>query len=178
MAYGTVAVTPGVGAGIAVDAIGGSQFQRVKLGWGPQGTLNEVDTPTPLPMVPYVGATAVGATAGLPVSFQVPGQAGSQLVRAKIDHAANGDNAIVAGVAAQTIRIHRMFFKCDGAVNIKILDGAGGTALTGTMIFYAGEMWTLDFDGEPWFESAVAGAFVINLSAAVGIRGRVYYKQS
>ncbi|MCA0032773.1 hypothetical protein [Mesorhizobium sp. B263B2A] len=48
-----ITVTPGSGVTIATDDIGGGrQVQRVKTGWGPDGTLNDVDTASgkPLPV--------------------------------------------------------------------------------------------------------------------------------
>ena len=38
-----LAVTPGVGASIAADDVGGVLYQRVKLTWGPDGIGNDVD---------------------------------------------------------------------------------------------------------------------------------------
>ncbi len=179
MAYESVAVTPGVGAGIACDLVGGVNFQAVKIDVGADGaTSGPVSAANPMPVGLLFGATAVSASVGLPIRYQVPNLGGGFLSSAKIDHAASGENAVIAGVASQTIRIHKMFFKCDGAVSVFFKDAAGGNALTGTMIVAAGESCVLDLDGEPWFETAAAGAFIINLSAAVGIRGRIYYKQS
>lgn len=44
-------VTPGAGKTIAADDIGGGVLvQRVKNGWGPDGTLNDVDTASGKPM--------------------------------------------------------------------------------------------------------------------------------
>lgn len=179
MAYESIAVTPGVGASIGGDVVGGLFHQAIKIDVGADGVVSgPVCLTNPMPSQALFGTTPVSASVGMPHRYQVPNAAGGFLSSAKIDHAAAGENAVIAGVAAQTSRIHRMFFKCDSAVNIFFKDAAGGTALTGTMIFAAGDSFVLDFDGEPWFETAVAGAFIINLSVAVGIRGRIYYKQS
>lgn len=179
MAYESIAVTAGVGSSIAGDTVGGLFVQAVKIDVGADGVLSgPVCLANPMPSQVLFGTTPVSASIGLPHRFQVPNAAGGFLSSTKIDHSTLGENAVVAGVAAQTARIHKMFFKCDAGVTITFKDAAGGNALTGAMIFYAGESFLLDFDGEPWFETAVAGAFIINLSAAVGIRGRIYYKQS
>jgi hypothetical protein len=47
-----VAVTPGSGATVAADDVGGVLFQRVKATWGPDGTANDADVATgkPLPI--------------------------------------------------------------------------------------------------------------------------------
>ncbi len=39
-----VNITPGVGALVAADDVGGVLFQRVKVTWGPDGTANDADT--------------------------------------------------------------------------------------------------------------------------------------
>jgi len=38
-----VAITPGSGATVATDEVGGFHHQRVKLVWGPDGTVNDTD---------------------------------------------------------------------------------------------------------------------------------------
>jgi hypothetical protein len=47
-----IAVTPGSGATVAADDVGGKLHQRVKVTWGPDGTGNDTDTATgkPLPV--------------------------------------------------------------------------------------------------------------------------------
>lgn len=47
-----VAITPGTGATVAADDIGGVLFQRIKVTWGPDGTGNDADVATgkPLPI--------------------------------------------------------------------------------------------------------------------------------
>jgi hypothetical protein len=121
------------------------------------------------------GQLVLSATAGSTVAFQRPTV--SDLSEVIINAAASGNNTIVAGIAAQTVRLFKLFLVCDAAVNLIMRDGAA-TNLTGTMVMLAGGAIVLDFDGEPWFTTSASNAFVINLSAAVGIRGRAYYTQS
>lgn len=45
-----VGYTPGSGATIATDDIGGVQYQRVKPVWGADGVANDVNATTPLPV--------------------------------------------------------------------------------------------------------------------------------
>lgn len=100
----------------------------------------------------------------------------TQLTESIIDHAANGANTIVAGVAAQTIRVHKMVLVCKSTVGVTIRSGT--TNLTGAMTMKSGGSIVLDLDTRPWFTTAASDGFVIFLSAAVQISGRVYYKQS
>lgn len=59
-----------------------------------------------------------------------------QLVKhAKIDAASSGDNTLVAAVTGKKIRVLAAFFTMTGtAVTIRFEDGAGGTALTLSLI--------------------------------------------
>lgn len=108
------------------------------------------------------------------IAFQKPTTSG--LSEAKIDFVATGDNTIVAAVAAQTIRLHRIFFVASAATTIIIKDGA--TALTGAITVTAGGSFVLDMDGDPWFVCSTNTAFVINQSGTAQISGRAYYRQS
>ncbi len=101
----------------------------------------------------------------------------SGLTEAAINAAASGDNTIVAAVTAQTIRVMKIFLVVAQACTLTFKSGAG-TALTGAITLAAGGSFVLDLDGEPWFTTGSGSAFVINLSAAVQMSGRVYYTQS
>src|SRR5438132_5201431 len=97
-----VAVTPGLGATIATDEIGGLQYQIVKL---TQGVLDS--------------QTLVSATAGLPVAgaqqsspvFTSPGlKLTESFTRAAINFAASGDNIVVAASVGNTCRVYGLIF--------------------------------------------------------------------
>lgn len=161
-----------------VKSVGGAAFVNLRNASG-----TEVGTaaapirtdPTGSTTQPVSGTVTVTPSGTQTVVFQRP--TASDLTEAIVDAASSGDNTIVAGTGGQTIRVFKLFFVTDAAVNATIEDGAGGN-LTGTMVLRAGAAVVLDFDGEPWFTTASGGAFVINLSSAVGIRGRVYYTKS
>lgn len=109
------------------------------------------------------------------VKFNTPTTAA--LSSASINAAASGNNTLVAAVAAQTVRVFRLFLVVAGTVDIIFRDGAA-TGFTGTMSFSKNGSMTIDFDGEPWFVTTAGNAFILNLSAAVQVSGRVYYTQS
>lgn len=115
------------------------------------------------------GGTAQPITPSLPTA--------ALSTRTAINAASSGDNTLIAAVVGQTIRVHKLFFIASGTVNIKFKDGAGSD-LTPAMPLYAGGGVTLDFDGDPWFVTTAGNAFVLYLSAAVQISGRIYYSQS
>lgn len=136
----------------------------------PAGTNNigDVDVLT-LPAIP-AGTNDMGK-----VRFSTPTT--SALTEASLNAAAAGDNTLIAGTAAQTVRVFRLFLVCAGAVNIKFKDGAG-TDLTAAMTMTASGAMVLDFSGEPWFITSASNGFVLNLSAAVQVSGRIYYTKS
>jgi hypothetical protein len=47
-----VAITAGSGTSIATDDVGGVQYQRVKMVWGADGSVNDTSAAAPLPVVP------------------------------------------------------------------------------------------------------------------------------
>lgn len=108
----------------------------------------------------------------------MPSTAGaSGLTSAKVDFAASGDNVIVAAVANKTVKLYKIMVVFADAVDVIFYDGAAGTALTGLMSISAGGSIVLDFDGEPWFEASAGNALVMNLSDAIQVSGRAYYRQ-
>lgn len=64
-----VGYTPGTGAIVAADEIGGVLFQRVKLTSGEDGTANDVSSASPLP----VSLSSVSESAPLPVADNANG---------------------------------------------------------------------------------------------------------
>lgn len=62
-----VAVTAGAGTTVATDDIGGVHYQRVKPTWGADGTANDVNATTPLP-VQFSAVTSGGCDIGKLVS--------------------------------------------------------------------------------------------------------------
>lgn len=107
---------------------------------------------------------------------------GKTIKWAKIDHAANGDNTIIAAVATKKIKVIGLFLVANAAVNVKIKNGAG-TDLTGALAMDAqGAGFVLPISGTPdvtWFETSVNTALIINLSAAVQVSGSItYYEEA
>lgn len=64
-----VGYTPGTGAIVAADEIGGVLFQRVKLTSGEDGTANDVSSASPLP----VSLSSISESAPLPVADNASG---------------------------------------------------------------------------------------------------------
>lgn len=101
------------------------------------------------------------------------------LTNASISASSSGENTLVSGTAAQTIRVHRIVLVAASAVSVSFKDAASGTSLTGAMPLTANGAMVLEASGgEPLFVSATAGAFILNLSAAVTVTGFIQYTKS
>lgn len=158
---------PGTGAVVASDDIGaGVQAQRIKPVWGIDGTGTDTAVATPMPTQGTVESSQM-VMAGTVVTPQY----------AVINVAASGDTTLVSAVAAKVTRVIAYTFVCDAAVAVKFTSGAGGTALTGAMSCAANGGATPPFCPAGHFQTAVNTALVLNLSAAVGVRGHLTYIQ-
>jgi hypothetical protein len=160
MAYESVTVTPGVGAAVGGDTVGGVFFQAVKLDIGADGALSgPVSASNPLPAIAALLST--------------------DFSEAAINAAANGDNTIVAaGGASNKIRVWGWWFKVNGAgvgVSAKWKDGAASDYHP-ALPFNDKDGWVMGFNTRPWFTGTANTALILNLSAAIQVSGRVYYK--
>lgn len=154
MSVTTLAITPGVGGPVAVDLIGGSNYQLVKLAHGSAGVATVLEAAAPLPIGP-----------GLKTS--------EQLTRTVINCAVSGANTIVAASAANFFRLYAIILTVAASVTVTLGDTA---AWTGAMTFGAGGGILLTNQGEPhYISSAVNKAFVITLGSAVQCSGTVWY---
>jgi hypothetical protein len=102
---------------------------------------------------------------------------GQTILFAAIDVAASGDNTIVAADATRKIKVLAYNYVCDGTVAVRWKSGAG-TNLSGAKAFVA-NTGLCSAVGTPagghLLETAVNQALVLNLSAAIGVRGELSY---
>jgi hypothetical protein len=98
------------------------------------------------------------------------------LKQADINIAASGDNTVIAAVSGKQIIVYKMWFVTNAAVNVQFKDGAS-TAFNGFAVPFTGQgsSLTFQFDGKSYFETTAGNAFIINLSGATQITGRIYY---
>jgi len=92
-----------------------------------------------------------------------------------VDTTTSGDNALVVGVAGQTITIHRITLFMNASNNITIKDGS--TKLFGTMNFTASQGWEHDSDTHCPLVLTSGNTLNLNLSAASQVSGRIWYVQ-
>lgn len=96
---------------------------------------------------------------------------------AKIDAASAGDNTIVAANATQKIRVTSLFLVNGhtGTQTVRFESGAGGTALTGQMIFGANGGMVLPYNQQGWFETAANELLNMELGGATTVDGALTY---
>ena len=95
-----------------------------------------------------------------------------------INASANGNNTLIAGIAAKTIRVFKaaLVFSVGGTI---IFQDGNSTTLTGPMVLNTGATIVLDMDiTNPWFLTSASNGFVINLSGGAAVGGVIYYTQS
>lgn len=98
------------------------------------------------------------------------------LTQIGVNQTTAGDLTIVPAVPGKTIRVYRVFLM--SAVSGSLTPKDGTVAFCGPLPFAANGGLIMDFDGEPWFTCTPGNAFVINMSAAGQLSGRVGYTVS
>jgi len=85
------------------------------------------------------------------------------------------NNTLVAAVGAKKIRIMSMVLVAAGAVDIRLEDGAGGSAISGVMSLTTNSGFTLPFSPIGWGETTANTLLNLELSAAVQVSGMMTY---
>ncbi|MCP1120102.1 hypothetical protein [Robbsia andropogonis] len=99
--------------------------------------------------------------------------ASAYLTQVGVNQSAQGDLTLVPAVVGKTIRVYRVFLMSAVAGMLTPKDGA--TAFCGPLPFSANGGLIMDYDGEPWFTCTLGNAFVMNMSAAGQLSGRIGY---
>jgi len=94
-----------------------------------------------------------------------------------INAAASGNNTLLAAAGASNkIRVLALNIVVGDAVNVRLENGAGGTAMTGIYEFNGkGDGIVLPFSPVGWFETAANTLLNLELSAAVSVDGSFVY---
>lgn len=92
-----------------------------------------------------------------------------------IDFTSTGDNTVVAAVAAQIVRVYRLFLVVSAATDLTFKKGS--TALTGAIEMTEAGSIVFDFEDQPWFTTELGEAFVIGQTGTAQVSGRLYYTQ-
>ena len=160
----TITLNPGTGGpNVLTDSLtqvdgaaapANAQAQYAKMAFGAQNEVRSVSDTQPLPAAAPLRATLAGSAA-------------------VINTAAAGDTTLVAAVAGQTTRVHRIWFVVGGATTLTLRRGA--TALTGPMPFNGPGSFVLDFSERPHFVTGVNEAFILASTSAVQVSGRIEF---
>jgi hypothetical protein len=100
----------------------------------------------------------------------------STLIRYNFDVNSAGVNLLVAGIAAKVIRIHRLLLQSSGTVTATFESDTD--AISFDLDLSAKDFLTLDQQKEPWYVTATEEDLNLFLSAAIQVKGTVYYTQS
>jgi len=192
----SVTVDAPVGTPVAARLSDGAAFLTTvsgRLAVDPTGTNTPVigtsgddaiNSTTKLPVLPArsnAAAPAWSETRQVPLSVELNGGLrvnpifGKTLKTASISVAASGDNTIVAAVASKRIKVYAINLSAVGTVSVKWKDGAA-TDFQGAQDLQAREGYTLSVSPPAFLLGTTAGnALILNLSAAVGVRGWIAY---
>lgn len=94
---------------------------------------------------------------------------------AVIDHAASGDNTIVAAVAGKSIHVLSCTLISAGDMTIRFESGASGTALTGQMTVTSASGFKADHNPAGHFWTAKGELLNLELSAGTSADGWLNY---
>lgn len=130
-----------------------------------------------VPITQGVG-TVIGAEDQLGVEYQrvvIHPALATPYTEVTINVASAGDNLLVNAFGAQKIRVYGFFMWSAGAVDVKWRDGATDYHPVGYFLG-RGAFWMMPRDGTPWFTGSINTALNLNLSAAIQVSGRLYYR--
>lgn len=103
----------------------------------------------------------------------------SSLTNVVVSSSSSGENTLISGTAAQTIRAFRGTLQTLSSAVLSIMDATGGTTLAQFSMYPSGSINFDSFEsGEPTFVTASSGALIVNLDTAVQLRGFVQYTKS
>lgn len=96
---------------------------------------------------------------------------------AVIDAASAGDNTLVSAVTGKKIRVTSLYLVNGHTATqtIRFESGAGGTALSGQMIFAANGGVVLPYNPAGWFETAASTLLNLELAGATTVDGGLTY---
>lgn len=105
-----------------------------------------------------------------------PGAGPAQLSRVLIDSAAAGTLNLVAGLPGTIIRVYRLLLNTHAA-QLSTLQDTAPTVLIPQLSLGSQGGIALDFDGEPWAETAVGEGLDLVLTTAAQTSGVLSYTQ-
>ena len=96
---------------------------------------------------------------------------------AVISFSASGDNTIITGSTASTIKVYRLILSSTASTSLTFKEGS--VSLSGAIPIGSNSPLVIDVSGSgyPWFTTAGTDSFIINSSTTASIGGTVSYIQ-
>lgn len=95
-----------------------------------------------------------------------------------INATANGDNTLVAGVAAKTVKVYQMVLAPASVAVNGLFKSGTASAISGTMVLSTTESTVLNFSPYPWLLTAAGDGLLLNLSSTASVGGFASVVQS
>lgn len=99
----------------------------------------------------------------------------TDLTGGAVSISSSGDNIVIAAVSAQSTKVHRLRLYPSAAVTVVVKNGA--TTLE-TIPFTGAGAFILDFSTRPYYTTSNNTDFILNLSGATAVTGRIDYVTS
>lgn len=128
--------------------------------------------------------TTLATDVGLPAGTSALGTVGvtpvtpAALTKATVNITTATTTAIVAGTAAQTVRVYKIILNIAATQTLNIISSGGASLVGAAMSFAANGGLILDFDGEPWFVTTTAEGLSFVTTTTGVVTGVVYYVKS
>jgi len=116
---------------------------------------------------------SVNVSAATPLQVIRTPATSAYLTQIGVNQTTAGDLTLIPAVAGKTIKVYRVFLMSGVAGMLTPKDGA--TPFCGPLPFSANGGLIMDYDGKPWFTCSLGNAFVMNMSAAGQLSGRIGY---
>lgn len=161
-----VAITAGAGTTIATDDIGGTQYQRIKIAWGTDGSAVDASASNP---VPVTAPPAARTTHSLAVALQTDAVMNNLTALtpkyfSETVVASDTDEELVALVASKKIRVLALVAQCGGTATDMTFESSTTTRKHKIPAGVNGGQ-VLPFNPLGWFETASGESLTVTTGA-------------
>ena len=157
-----VAITAGAGTSIATDDIAGVQWQRVKVGWGSDGTAGDTSAANPLPVTAPAASRTTHSIAAAAQSDALMSSLTALTPKyfSATVAASQTDSSLIALVASRKLRIIALAVQCGGTAT-DITFESGTTTRIHKVPAGANGGQVLPPNQWGWFETASGSALTV-----------------
>lgn len=165
-----VAITAGAGTSIASDDIGGVQHQRIKIGYGTDGSFTDASSTNPLPVT---APAAARTTHSIAVTQQTDALMSNLTALTpkfftETVTASDADEELVALVASKKIRVLALVVQC-GATATDVTFESSTTTRKHKVPAGANGGQVLPFNPVGWFETAAGESLTVTTGAGSSV---------